>query len=213
MNIFAWVLLVAYACAAVADWMAVARRQRDLEALAKPATLVVLILLAWLLRADSVSYGRFLLLGLLLSLVGDIALLGDSLRRFRIGLGAFLLAHLAYLAAFRRLACDGPIWPAIVVVVLLVLAVVLTRILPRVRADWRDGIPLLLYAVVLGAMTAVAWGTGWVVVGVGATLFLVSDAILAYDRFERELPWGKLAVHVTYHLSQLLIVWGMLRPG
>lgn len=211
MNIYAWVLLTAFAVAAVADWAAVARGRRELEALAKPAALVVLLLLAWLLRADTVSYGHFLLAGLVLSLVGDIALLGDSDRRFLAGLGAFLGALLCYLAAFRRLPGQGPIWAMVVLVVLVALAVIGTRILPRVRADWRGGIPLLAYAVVLGAMAALAWATGLVVVGIGATLFLVSDGLLAFDRFERSLPWGRTAVMVTYHVAQLLIVLGAMR--
>ena len=60
-------------------------------------------------------------------------------------------------------------------------------------------------------MAALAWATGLPVVGIGATLFLASDALIAYDRFVRPLAWGHVVVHITYHLGQLLIVLGMLR--
>ena len=102
MNIYAWVLLCAFAVAALADWAAVARRRPDLESVAKPAVLVILILLAWLLRADSVDYGNQLLLGLVLSLIGDVLLLGRSDRHFLAGLIAFLLAHVAYICLFSN---------------------------------------------------------------------------------------------------------------
>ncbi|MBK6300664.1 MAG: lysoplasmalogenase [Actinomycetales bacterium] len=211
MNIYAWVLLCAFAVAALADWAAVARRRPDLESVAKPAVLVILILLAWLLRADSVDYGNQLLIGLVLCLIGDVLLLGRSDRHFLAGLIAFLLAHVAYIAAFRRIPGEGPIWWGVIAVAVLGVVVILTKVLPIVRASGRDGIPLVVYALVVGGMAALAWATGLPVVGIGATLFLASDALIAYDRFVRPLAWGQVVVHITYHLGQLLIVLGMLR--
>jgi uncharacterized membrane protein YhhN len=210
-NLYVWVLAIALAVAALADWRAVARGQREIETLAKPAFMVLLIALAWLLHADVVSYGQFLLAGLVLSLVGDVLLLGDSDVHFLGGLIAFLLGHLAYIAAFRRVPGDGPIWPGVLLVVLVVGLVMWVRLLPRLRSDWREGAPLVLYAVIIGAMAALAWATGLWVVGLGATLFLVSDTVLAYQRFVGDLPHGRLVVMVTYHLAQVLIVVGLLR--
>jgi uncharacterized membrane protein YhhN len=173
--------------------------------------MVLLIALAWLMHADVVSYGQFLLAGLVLSLIGDVLLLGDSDVHFLGGLVAFLLGHLAYIAAFRRVPGDGPIWIGVLLVVLAVGVVLWLRLVPRLRADWREGAPLVLYAVIIGAMAALAWATGLWVVGLGATLFLVSDTVLAYQRFEGDLPHGRLVVMVTYHLAQVLIVVGLLR--
>ena len=110
MNVYVWVLLAALAVAAAVDWRAVVTGARDIEVLAKPAFLVLLIALAWLLRADTVDYGRFLLAGLVLSLLGDVLLLGRSDRHFLAGLGAFLFAQSCYIAAFRRVPSDGPAW-------------------------------------------------------------------------------------------------------
>ena len=98
-----------------------------------------------------------------------------------------------------------------VAIAVVVVAVIVTQILPIVRVSGRDGIPLLVYALVVGGMAALAWATGLVVVGIGATLFLASDALIAFDRFVRPVAWGQLVVHITYHLGQLLIVLGMLR--
>jgi uncharacterized membrane protein YhhN len=45
----------------------------------------------------------------------------------------------------------------------------------------------------------------------GGVLFLASDTVLAHDRFVRRLHPGPLAVIVSYHLAQLLIVIGLIR--
>lgn len=211
MNLYAWVLLAALAIAAVVDWVAVARSQRDIETLAKPAFMVILIALAWLLHADAVSYGQQLLVGLVLCLIGDVLLLGESTRAFLGGLVAFLLGHVAYIAAFRRVPSADPIWVGIIVVTLAVAFVLWARLIPTMQRSWRDGGPLVLYAAVIGLMAALGWATGHLLVAIGGTLFLLSDAVLAYDRFERPVLHGRLIVHVTYHLAQFAIVWGLLR--
>jgi uncharacterized membrane protein YhhN len=67
-----------------------------------------------------------------------------------------------------------------------------------------------LYTVVIGAMVIVAFDTGEPLVAVGATIFAASDSILAVDRFVEPRPWAPVAVMVTYHLGQALIVAGLL---
>src|SRR5207237_10020609 len=37
----------------------------------------------------------------------------------------------------------------------------------------------------------------------GAVLFLVSDMLIAWNRFVHPRPWAPLAIIVTYHLGQL----------
>ncbi len=39
--------------------------------------------------------------------------------------------------------------------------------------------------------------------------FAVSDWVLGFDRFVRPLHQGRLAVMVTYHLGQLLLILGL----
>ena len=215
MNIFGWVLLAATAVAAGADWAAVARGNRAVEQLAKPAVLVLLLALAWLLHADEVPQGRWLLLGLVVSLLGDVLLLSDSDLRFGLGLLGFLLAHLAYLAyltALVRMPHGSPQWLGVAaVVVALVLALWLVLV-PLLRRDLVAGAPPTAYAMVLGVFAAGAWYTGHLLVGIGASLFLVSDALVGWTRFVRHLRHGQVLVMVTYHLAQLLIVIGVLRP-
>jgi uncharacterized membrane protein YhhN len=74
---------------AVAEWLAVARRWRRLEFVFKPATLVAVIIAAWLsTRGPHDEWmARFFLPGLTLSLAGDVFLLLPGGRFFMLGLG------------------------------------------------------------------------------------------------------------------------------
>ena len=71
-------------------------------------------------------------------------------------------------------------------------------------------VPVALYTVVIGAMVIVAFATGLPVIAVGATVFAASDSILAVDRFVRPRPWAPIAVMMTYHVGQALIVAGVV---
>ena len=96
-----------------------------------------------------------------------------------------------------------------VVAVAVVVAFVLW---PLAKRDMAEGLPPTIYAFVLGTFVAVAWWSGQVLVGVGASLFLVSDAVLAAGRFWREIPGHAVVVMVTYHLALACLVLGILRP-
>ena len=73
---------------------------------------------------------------------------------------------------------------------------------------WR--VAVAAYMAVIGAMAVTGWATGRPLVGVGASLFVVSDTVLAMGKFVAERRWGPVVVIVTYHLAQALIVAGLL---
>lgn len=200
------------AVSAVIDWYAVARGDRRTETWAKPATLVGLVLTAVVLGAAGTSAGLWLLLGLLLGLAGDVLLLDDSDTRFRLGLAAFLLGHLAFVVSFTRLGLDPPHWQWVAWVVLFGCLVTTRQVVPAtfLRGGQALALPVAFYTVVIGAMVILAFDTGKPLIATGAAVFAVSDSILALDRFVRPRPWAPVAVMVTYHLGQALIVAGVL---
>jgi uncharacterized membrane protein YhhN len=200
------------AASAVVDWYAVARGDRRTEAWAKPATLVALVVVALVLGAADTSAGLWLLLALVLGLVGDVFLLGDTDTRFRLGLAAFLLGHLAFVVSFARLGLDPPDWQWAAWVVLFACLIATRRVVPAtfLRGGQALALPVALYTVVIGAMVILAFDTGEPLIAIGATVFAASDSILAVDRFVRPRPWAQFAVMVTYHLGQALIVAGVL---
>jgi uncharacterized membrane protein YhhN len=208
---------------ALADWVAVARNNHRLEFVLKPLTLVLLFVAA--ASGDLGDAKPWLLAALALGLVGDVALLFSSDEppapgaerelepAFLAGLGAFLLGHLAYLAAFAAHGLHG--WQATAGV--LVVGGASALVMPRVLRGARDaGGPALavvvgIYAAVLSLMVVFAFGTAAVLTALGAAIFLGSDTTLAWNRFVQPLLRGPVIVIVTYHVAQLLIVIGLLR--
>lgn len=204
-----WVLP---ACFALVDWYAVARGDRRTEVWAKPLVLSSLIVAAAVLGATETAAGTWLLAALVFGLLGDVALLSDSLPRFRAGVLAFLVGHLAYLVCFAALGLTVPAWSW---AGLAVLAVALWATRDVVPATHRLGgralsVPVAVYSVVIGAMLLFAWFTGVPLVALGATVFVVSDATLSINRFVRPIPHAHLILMVTYHVGQALIVAGVL---
>ena len=204
-----WVLP---ACFALVDWYAVARGDRRTEVWAKPLVLSSLIVAAAVLGATETAAGTWLLAALVFGLLGDVALLSDSLPRFRAGVLAFLVGHLAYLVCFAALGLTVPAWSW---AGLAVLAVALWATRDVVPATHRLGgralsVPVAVYSVVIGAMLLFAWFTGVPLVALGATVFVVSDATLSINRFVRPIPHAHLILMVTYHVGQALIVAGVV---
>ena len=91
-------------------------------------------------------------------------------------------------------------------------AVVTRRVVPATHA--LAGItlsaPVAVYTLVIGAMAITAWFTGEPLIALGATIFVASDATLSVTRFVRPWRHGHLAVMITYHVGQALIVLGVL---
>lgn len=205
----AWVLP---AVLAPVDWYAVARGDRRTESWAKPATLVALVAVALLLGATDTSAGAWLLAALVLSLVGDVFLLGDTDTRFRLGLASFLVGHLAFLMSFARLGLDPASWAWLAWIVLGTCLLATRRVVPATfaRGGQALALPVAIYTVVIGAMVILAFDTGEPLIAVGATVFAASDSILAVNRFVSPRPWAPVAVMVTYHVGQALIVGGIM---
>ncbi|HEX2849220.1 MAG TPA: lysoplasmalogenase [Acidimicrobiales bacterium] len=216
MTLLAAFLLGVAGVFAVADWVAVARRALPLEHFAKPATLVVLVGVA--LALDPANTGRrtWFAVALVLSLAGDVLLMlaadddrpGDAAParrgpdRFVLGLVAFLVAHVLYIAGFGL----SRVWPAVVPVA--VVAVVVGQWILRGVRRTEPGLatPVAVYMVVISVMVACAIGSGSWWAGAGAALFFASDALIAVNRFVRPVAWAPVAIMVLYHLGQAGLV-------
>ena len=174
----------------------------------KPLIATALLLLAvFSPAAQGARYQLAIVLGLACSLVGDIFLMLPG-ERFLQGLGSFLVAHLAYLVAFSS---GTPIATTPVFLLpLLAAAAVLLRVLWPSLGRLR--LPVLLYTGTILVMAWQAWGRqqvlqtpGSMMAAIGATLFMVSDAILALNRFRHPFPSAQAWVMTTYATAQALI--------
>ncbi|HEX7868055.1 MAG TPA: lysoplasmalogenase family protein [Variovorax sp.] len=158
------------------------------------------------------GFDGLLLAGLVASLAGDVLLMGPA-RLFVPGLVCFLLAHLAYIALFRIGVGLFPQRGALAVTLLIGAGMYAFL--------WQGGLPVALrvpvgvYVIVIACMAAQAIGRAAVLrsadpaalwVAVGACFFMLSDSLLATDRFVSPLPLAALWVLATYYAAQILIV-------
>lgn len=202
----------------MADLLAVYFGWTIMRYVTKP--LLMLLLLGWF-----ASYyiqdkrGRMLVIwALIFSWGGDTLLLFTfrSENFFIAGLVSFLIAHIFYLLFFKRVKKQnrpGRPWNPLVVFLVLVYVGVLFYILKPGTGPLK--VPVLVYASVLGAMllTAIhAFHFPAQLAGAfcvtGALLFVVSDSLLALDKFYSPFKAAPLLVMTTYSLAQLLLVTG-----
>ena len=196
-----WVVPLAIAAGiAVLDWWAVATDRRDVERWAKPAVMVFLIAAAVLIPAESDWIRWWIVIGLAFGLVGDVLLFAD---RFIPGAAAFLVGHLAYVAALLMVPQEPRGILVGAVIVLLVAALVGRGIVVGAwsKSHVLGGI-VAAYMLVIGVVVILAVGSSSIVVEIAALLFLTSDALLAWARFVGPAPGGRVAVMVTYQLAQ-----------
>ena len=178
----------------------------------KPLATLCVIAWAALGRGDDGLVKRWIVVGLVFSLAGDVALLWP-VQGFLFGLVAFLLGHLSYLVALTRRVKFGASRPAFGAWAI-VAASVLAGLWHGVPVELRA--PVLVYVCALGAMAAQAtsvWlarrGTAdaarWRTVAAGGALFVLSDAILAADKFVGGVTMPTLWNLSIYWLAQWFI--------
>jgi alkenylglycerophosphocholine/alkenylglycerophosphoethanolamine hydrolase len=198
------VLLLAALAAAAAFFLGLAHDLPAVRLWTKPVPAVVLATWVVVRRAD--AGGRLVVAGLVASAVGDV-LLERGL--FLPGLVAFLAAHVGYCAGFltetRRLALGRA------VPVLAWCVGVLALLWPGL-GDL--ALPVAAYVAVIGAMiwrAAARVGQAgrptraeWIGLA-GATSFVLSDTLIALDRFVAPIPGARWPIMLLYWAGQ----WGI----
>lgn len=153
------------------------------------------------------TYGRVVLVALLLCLLGDVLLIPKDKRIFLAGIGAFLLGHVGFGAAFVVRGVAQP--PALIASALLAPGVlwVALWLSPHLRGAMRGAVAA--YVLVISAMVALATGTfGHTFdprILVGAVLFFVSDLCVARNRFVAPGFPNRLVGLPLYYAAQLLL--------
>jgi len=178
---------------------------------AKPLALGLAIVLVAARARSERAEARFdymLLAALVFSLAGDCLLMFPGF--FIPGLLAFLVAHLFYIALFRQ----GVPWMAsrrALGATLAIGAVMYAFLFNGLNPVLR--IAVAAYVVVIALMAAQAIGRATVLrdraslgVAFGAGFFMLSDALLATNKFAHPLPMAPLWVLASYYAAQILIV-------
>ncbi len=202
-------LSILVCAAAVAGLLYAERRESQTgKWLTKPIASFAFISVAIFSGALDSDYGRLILLGLALCLLGDLLLIPEGRANvFRLGVFAFLSGHLAFAAAFVTQPRSAT-WLAVAAVALgLVLWRVWRWLSPALPGDMR--LPVQVYFFVIALMTvlacAVTGAGGTALVAAGAVAFTASDIAVARDRFVRHefvnRAWGL----PLYYLAQVLL--------
>lgn len=155
-------------------------------------------------------FDLYLLAALVASLAGDVFLMLPG-NYFIPGLASFLVAHLFYIALFRQ----GVPWFSSR------RALALTLGLGGAMYAWVWGglsdpvlrVAVAAYVSVIALMVAQAVGRALVLrdagaraVGLGTCVFMLSDSLIAINRFVQPLPLVSVGVLATYYTAQILIV-------
>jgi uncharacterized membrane protein YhhN len=142
---------------------------------------------------------------LALGCAGDVALLGTGQAAFTAGLGCFLVGHLAWIRALRQRPGTALLRrrPALAVPYAAAWLGLNAVLWPRTG---RDRLPVLAYSMALTAMALTALDTGEARTAAGGAAFLISDTLLALERFaEITVPGHEGWVMATYTSGQALL--------
>jgi len=227
----AWLTAVVFA-GLFFDWAAIALGWYKIKPFSKTAaTLLVILWTAFAASWQVDGVISLLLLALGMGLAGDIFLLFPE-RWFLWGLVAFLIGHVFYISLFLSILStilNGVSiavmlqWVALCVLIEVVFLIIFyhffkSTFLKRSSSQllWKS---VQVYAWILSAMTVLTYLVfmlkptsiwQWAFLPLGGTLFLISDLMLASDRFIKKIPSGQLWVRITYHLAQFSLAYGCL---
>lgn len=187
----------------------------------KPLTMLIAIVFVAGRAIGSGAAGRFdalLIAALLASLAGDVFLMLPG-GYFIPGLASFLVGHLFYIALFRQ----GLPWFASRSALLGTLgagAAMYAWVWPGLGDDMVLKGAVAAYVTVIALMTAQAIGRATLqrdraatAVALGACVFMLSDSLIAINRFVQPLPLVSLWVLATYYTAQILIVHHARAPA
>lgn len=186
--------------------------------IAKPAIVISLIFL-FAKTSESLPkpIKKLTLFALVFSLLGDVMLMfvDTSEHFFTLGLVAFLTAHIMYVLVFLKHR-NKQKSPFGFIALLLIYAACLFNFLKDGLGDML--IPVIVYMIIILAMATTAFLRknkvnilSYGLVFFGAICFMISDSILALNKFYQPIPWSNVSIMVTYALAQYLIVIGILK--
>jgi len=158
----------------------------------------------------------WIIMALFFSWLGDLFLLKSMIPiRFMLGLGSFLLAHVCYISYFIKeiKISKKPFYNTFLWLVLLFWIAMMSVLLQH-TGDF--SLPVALYAAIILTMLYLAitrkesvtrssflWVLG------GATLFVLSDSMIAFNKFVVEIPLARVLIMVTYLAGQAAIINGV----
>ncbi|MBS1573936.1 MAG: lysoplasmalogenase [Bacteroidetes bacterium] len=190
-----------------------------IEKITKP--LLIILLAGYFIvstRRVNSSLRKSVLLALFFSWAGDVLLMfvSDNSNFFLAGLVSFLIAHIFYIIFFHSVRVQQDVKPkAFLLIPVLVYYVALITFLSPHLGDMK--LPVRIYGVVICFMLMLALhmlyikskNTGFLML-IGALLFVISDSVLAINKFYITFNGAGIIIMLTYSVAQLLITKGAI---
>jgi uncharacterized membrane protein YhhN len=200
---------------------AVYRERNGVRYVSKPLCSCAFLLTALLATPPAAAHG-WAYAGLVLSLLGDVLLLGEDRRALGAGIAAFLAAHLCYLVwVLPTLEWAAlPLWTGLLILPFLAGgAYIVHAAWPRLGALKVPGIAYFVALSTLSWAALAAWlgqdpsSVPAALRGIGLTLFFASDLAVARHRVVSpgfvNRAWGL----PTYYAAQHLIALSLASPA
>jgi len=156
---------------------------------------------------------KLAMLALFVSCLGDIFLAIRSSDYFVQGLGSFLIAHLLYVSIFFRRRSSGEkthlqnLLYGLVLIAAVLMMVFLWDHLGALKA------PVFIYICVISIMTLTAINSRYpaLLIVPGTVSFMISDSLIAINKFLVTVPFASTAIWVTYAGAQMLITLALIK--
>lgn len=179
--------------------------------LSKAGVIWALALFSYLQKT---KYSNMITIGLIFSSFGDIFL--EILDHYNIdlfipGLVSFLLAHIAYIIGFK-LPIESSSLTFLPLLALYYVGI-MSLLVPRIESDLR--IPVLIYGLAICTMGFMSINrfmnitlndSGFYSL-LGSISFIISDTILAVNKFYTPIGDAKNYIMITYYIGQMLIAY------
>jgi uncharacterized membrane protein YhhN len=185
--------------------------------------LIVLSLIAFYVSSAGPRFNRMIVLALVFCWAGDVLLLLNARieASFVLGLAAFLIGHLIYVVAYRQLQQTAvkDRAPSSTLMLLGLPPVAIAVVLVTLLFPGLGGLkfPVMAYSIAITWMVLTALMRNgrttrksfWMIFS-GAFIFMISDSLLAVNKFYAPIPLSGFWVMLTYCSAQYLIVRGAL---
>lgn len=149
---------------------------------------------------------RSLTAAFLFCALGDFA---GQLGSFVFQMLFFALGHIWFILFFaRRHAALNKRWFFLLRSILLILIVWAYATIAVHVADVPLRLGVVVYTLLIATMAFEACRFGSPLTAAGGWLFIVSDAVLAYNKFTADIPDAGIVIMSTYYLAQLLLFTG-----
>lgn len=191
-----------------------------LQYICKPL-LMPLLIGYFIFQAKGISSNlkAWVVAALFFSWAGDVLLMLEPQDKifFMLGLSAFLIAHIFYIVFLHKVRVKETVKgnPWLMVIVVVYYGALITLLSPHL-ADMKW--PVRVYGIVISFMFMLAMhmlfikkktAGKWMMIG--ALLFVISDSVLAVNKFYQPFDAAGIVIILTYGIAQLFIVRGAVK--